>query len=151
MTNELTEEEVFALKVLVEKLNKEDERAYHFYKKLKKQLNEQVAQKIIDGFNLYAQLWCTSKDAEVNKKYGLEEGDPISGNYGYSFFEDERDHFDNWNETFRWNPESELFGMHFSYAAHCVFFHSSLSYEDIHTIDNLYIDITVDYQFVLEA
>lgn len=131
-------------KGLLEKVNNEEKRATEFGRKLRKQLDELLEKQLIDDYNFDCELSCFSSDTEVNKKHNTEEGNPIYESF-YRIL-DEEDETINWKESYFTNgtPLDDLF---FSYAMHSICWHSNLSFEDILTIESIWIDIKIDYQF----
>lgn len=144
---DLTDKQVLALKAFVEKLNEEDRRAYFVWKKLSEQAETMLSEKIIDDYYIDIKLNCFSCNPTVNKKYGVDEdGEDTIAEIFCSFFDNEKTHFENWNE------DSLFGGMHFSYTAHCVFFHDTIrfcngmSFHDMLSIDRIWRDIEITYQ-----
>ena len=116
----MTLEEVTRFKEVLEKVNTEEKRATEFARKLRKQLDELKENKLIDDYNFQYNLSCFSFDEKVNKKFNVEEGDPIFDTTVYSLpIEDYHDYDENfnWNQHISTNgtPLEELF---FSYAMH---------------------------------
>jgi hypothetical protein len=145
----MTPEQVTRFKEVLEKVNTEEKRATEFARKLRKQLDELKDSKLIDDYNFQYNLRCFSFDEKVNKKFNVEEGDPIFDTTVYCLpIEDYHDY----DENFNWNqhistdgtPLEELF---FSYAMHCICWHSDLEFEDILAISDVWIEIKIDYQF----
>ena len=140
----LTSTQLIQFKELLEKVNNEEKRAIEFGRKLRKQLDELLEKKLIDDYNFDCELSCFSSDSETNKKFNTEEGNPIFESL-YRIL-DEEDETINWKENYFTNG-TPLDDLYFSYAMHCICWHSDLSFEDILAIDSIWIDIKVDYQF----
>lgn len=140
----ITPTQFIQFKELLEKVNNEEKRAIKFGRKLRKQLDALLQKKQIDDYNFDCKLSCFSSDTKINKKFNTEEGNPIYESF-YRII-DKEDETINWKENYLTNgsPLDDLF---FSYAMHCICWDSNLSFEDILAIDDIWIDIKVDYQF----
>ena len=148
------------IKSLNYKLKREEERIRHFARELKLTLKKQVAEKQLDDFNFRTRFCVFSSDAACNIRHQVEEGDPIWEDKSYTMYRDEQEesfYEDNWNEH-HWNeldlnehhiphPLGHLF---FCYTMHCLVFHSDLSWQDIIDIDDVWLELKVDYQFFVE-
>lgn len=150
---DLTAEQQIKLKAFIERLNKEDERAYRFWQKLKVQGEALLKDGTIDDYAIETELSFFTADEKVNKKYGVEGGNPMVTYNSFLFFEDEADHLGaNWIEG-EHDPESPFFGVHFGYAVHCLFYHScsrfysTMSYHDMLAVDLIWFDVKMIYQF----
>jgi hypothetical protein len=91
-----------------------------------------------------------SSDENCNKKYSVEEGDPFFEDKAWAFGgiieTNEQTLFEDWNEIR--NPDHPLCGLIFCYTMHCiVFHHPDLSWQDKLAIDNVWLEIKVDYPF----
>ncbi|MGE4346165.1 MAG: hypothetical protein AB7D46_02000 [Flavobacteriaceae bacterium] len=137
------EEFIKAFIILKDKVDKEEKRAIRFRNQLENQLNVLVKTGVIDDYNLQTNLMCFTSDKKINKKYKVEEGNPISEHPEY--FIEKNSKF-NWNERYH-TQGSLLENLHFGYAMHCICFHSDLKAEEILSIDDVWIEIKVDYQF----
>src|SRR5690554_5555418 len=136
----LTKKEFEIFKVLKDKVEKEEKRAFEFGKQLQIQLDEMVKNGIIDDYNFDTNIKCFTSSKKINKKYNVEEGDAIAEYSEYIFFDDEPEGEDGWNENYI-TKGTLLEGMYFGFAMKCICFHNPLSIEDILAIDDVWIDI----------
>jgi hypothetical protein len=131
-------------------LKVQEERIRHFAEGLKLTLKKQLEEKQIDDFN-FDTLFCVfSSNAACNLRHHVEEGDPIWEDKAYTMYRDfteESFYEDNWNELHATHPLGHL---NFCYTMHCLVFHSKLSWQDIVDIDDVWIELKVDYQFFVE-
>ncbi len=130
---------------LSDKLHTEEVKARNFYINLEPQLKEMVASGSIDDYNIVEELHVFSYNKAVCQKYSVEVGDPIYSEW-VVLNRDDQDFFQNWNEN-TGDKNNPLARFHFGYVMHCILFHSHLSLEDILEIDDVWIEIKVDYQF----
>lgn len=143
---DLNKKQFEIFKILKDKVEKEEKRAIELEKLLRVQLDEMVKNGIIDDYNFDTNLMCFSSDQKVNKKYKVEEGDPIAECSWYFLPKEESEFSDGWNESL-FTKGTLLEDMYFGFAMHCICFDSHLTIEDILAIDDVWIDIKVDYQF----
>ena len=143
-----TEEAIEKIRLLSEKLQKQELRVQPFVHETLKKLGIMQEQQTIDDFNITYELMAFSNDAVCNERNNIEEGDPIYKTYLSHFRCDSSDMFftDNWNElSHRDHPLSHI---HFCYSMHCLALDSHLSWADIVQIDDVWIDVKVDFQFM---
>ena len=147
---QFSEEQVNQITHLNNLLKKEEERVLPFSKQLQTTLDEMIEQKQIDDYNFHSVLAVFSDNADCNKRNNVEEGDPIYKDYLCIFREETGDCFftDDWNELYAEHP---LRHIPFCYSMHCIYSHSELTWEDILLIDDVWIDIKVDYQFMINT
>jgi hypothetical protein len=149
-TFEFTEEHIEKIKHLNELLRKEEQRVRAFSMKTLNSLREFKSLGTIDDYNFDTMLMVFSDNEECNKRNNVEEGDPIYKDYLCIFREETGDCFftDDWNEL---DSEHPLRHIPFCYSIHCIYSHSHLTWEDILLIDDVWIDIKVDYQFMINT
>ena len=138
------------IKNLNSKLKKEEERIRLFANELNLTLKKQVQEKQIDDFNFQQSFCVFSNNAACNKRHNVEEGNPIWEDKAFVLFGDDTEESffeDNWNELHAPHPLAHLF---FCYTMHCLIFHSKLAWQDIVDIDDVWIELKVDYQFFVE-
>ena len=147
---QFSEEQVTQIKHLNDLLKKEEERVLLFSKKILASLDEMIEQKQIDDYNFDCVLQVFSENDNCNKRNNMEEGNPIYEDYLTIFKKKTDDCFftDDWNELYAEHP---LRHIPFCYSMHCIYSHSHLTWEDILQIDNVWIDIKVDYQFMINT
>lgn len=136
------------VKELNDKLRHEELRLRRQYLDLKAQLNDLVRQQFMDDFNIEFLMMAFSDDDAFNKKNNVETGDPFCTSYCLtsSHFEDDESFFENWTEV--GNSKTNAFSqLHICYAMHIILYDSSLDWEDILAIDDVWLEIKVDYQF----
>ncbi len=140
------------IKNLNSKLKKEETRIRLFANELNLKLKKQAQEKQIDDFNFEQSFCVFSNNADCNKRQYAEEGNPIWEDKTFLIFgedpEEESFYNDNWNELHPPHPLAHLF---FCYTMHCLIFHSQLSWQDIVDIDDVWIELKVDYQFFVEG
>ena len=129
------------------KLKKEEERIRPFAKQLNDTLKKQVAEKQIDDFNICQELSVFSnKELVCTKLRKVEEGNPFMEMKDFSLFyeyTEESFYVDNWNELHKEHPLGNEF---FCYTMHSLVFHGLLSWQDIIDIEEVWIELKVDYQ-----
>jgi len=146
-----TEENINKLKRLNDKLKIEEKRIYKFSFQLEESVNKMKTEKLIDDFNIYQEVSLHSSNADCNKRHKVQEGDPIWTDRTFNlFFHNKDDIFytENWNELVSEHP---LGGIEFCYTMHCICFHSCLNWQDLIDVDEAWIELKVDYQFVLRG
>ena len=132
------------------KLKKEEDRVMVFARQLHDGLIGQKKENRIDDFNIHSSLAVFSSDSSCNKRNHVEKGDPIWEDPFFLLFGESTDdifYTDNWNEQ---SVDSSLRNEFFCYSMHCVCFHSHLTWQDIVDIDIVYIELKIDYQFLIE-
>ena len=133
-------------------LKKEEERILPFAQKLYASLEQSLEQKEIYDYNFNSNLQVYSLVDACNKRHNCEEGDYIYAE-SFSLFGkhnlDANDIFytDNWNLYLK--GDHPLANIPFCYSMHCICFHSGLSWQDILDIGFVWIDLKVDYQFMI--
>jgi len=145
-------EAVERIKQLNDTLKKEEKRIYEFSLQLRRSLNFMKNEKQIDDFNIFQEYSLFSKNEECNKRNNVEEGDPIWMDKASShFIHNKKEHdlffMENWNEL---APEHPLGNLEFCYSMHCICFHSRLSWQDLIDVDDVWIELKVDYQFLVK-
>lgn len=145
-----TPENIQKIRTLNQKLELEEKRISSFYPVLKKHLDQLIASKQIDDYNILTRLLIFSHDDDCNKRNNVEFGDPICETAIWSFrwfLEKDRAILEeNWNER-RNDPSYPLAKEHFCYTMHSLAFDSDMCWEDIVCIDDVWLEFKVDYQF----
>lgn len=141
-----------SIKTLNTKLKKEETRIRLFAEELTKTLNRFKENKIVDDFNYECRLGVFTSNMACNRRHGFkEDGDPIYQESYLSLFKNYTNnefYNGNWNEL---PLEHPLGNEHFCYSMHCILFHAhELSWQDVLAIDNVWIDLKVDYQFTFD-
>jgi len=145
-----TEEAIEKIRLLSDKLQKQELRIQPFGQEMLKRLGLMQEQQTIDDFNIDYELMVFSDDADCNKRNNVEEGDPIYKTYLPHLRHDRSDSFftDDWNELYETHPLRHL---RFCYSMHCIYSHSELTWADIVQIDDVWIDVKVDFQFMFNT
>ena len=142
-----TEENINKLKRLNDKLKKEEQRIYKFSFQLEESVNRMKIEKKIDDYNIYQEFSLFSSNEDCNKKHKVVAGDPIWIDRTFNLFfynKDDMFYSENWNELV---PEHPLGGIEFCYTMHCICFHSCLTWQDLIDVDDIWIELKVNYQF----
>ena len=133
------------------KLKNEEIRIRHFAKKLNRTLKEQLKEKDIDDCNFTIKISLFINKKSCNKRHNVEMGNPFTEVYFLLLFNDELDddyyYTDNWNEFGERHPLANDF---ICYSMHCLLFDQPISYQDLIDIDDVWLEIKVDYQFFIE-
>ncbi len=145
-----TEEVIEKVRLLNEKLRKQELRVQPFVQETLKKLGLMQKQQTIDDFNIDYELSVFSNDADCNERNNVEEGDPIYITFLSHLKYDSSNMFftDDWNELHETHPLRQL---RFCYSMHCIVFHSNLSWADIVQIDSVWMDVKVDFQFMFNT
>jgi len=147
-----TEQIISTLLQLNERLKKEELRIKPFWEKLVASLEQQVKDKVIDDYNLKSELAFFSDDKFYKRLYKECEGNPIWQDTTYLLFSNHKyeDHkelyIDDWNEFGEDHPMAKI---PFCYTMHCLVFHSPMAWEDILRIDDVWIELKVEHQFLI--
>ena len=147
-----TDSNINKIKILNNKLKKEEIRILPFAIQLKASLVKLVNEGVIYDSNFFSSLSLYSNNAKCNKRNNSSEGNPFWVEKHFSLFHQSMDkddmfYTDNWNELPKEHPLGNEF---FCYSMHCICFHSHLSWQDFVDIDDVWIDLKVDYQFKIE-
>lgn len=143
----LNEEELLKIKQLNSRLSNEEARIKLFAEDCSVLLNQQKQQKLVDDYIFSASLSVFSNDSAVNKKYGLDIEEPIFEDAVYKLFEQNQSNFfyeDDWNE---WQTFIPLKPDRMCYTMHAIINHSILTFEDILTIEEVWIKLNIEYRF----
>lgn len=145
----LTTKEINKLKKINLLLKKQEERIKIHSDKLRKSLNNQINKKLIDDFEFQTSYSLFTNDIGCNKKYKVEEGEPFYQDFTYSLFRENMDssfYKNDWNENL--NPQ-----LHFNmcYTMHCLMYHSNIAVKDILLISDVWIELKVGYQFLIQV
>lgn len=144
---ELTQQNVSTINEIIGKIRAEELRAKNLCIKLNKQLKEMVENREISDFEFDFSFCVWSSDDEFNKKHHTETGDPYyEQKYAILHWDDDEFFNTNWNQD-EWEDKSPLKDFHFCYSAHCLFFHTDLSIEDIMAMEEFWFEVKVDFQF----
>ena len=145
-------ENINKLRSLNDKLKKEEERIRPFAKQLFDVLNKQKTEKQIDDFNVWQELIVIiNKGIHCSKCKNVAEKNPNMEKKDFLLFgeyTDERFYKDNWNELPKDHPLGNEF---FCYTMHSLVFHSYVSWQDIIEIEEVWIELKVDYQFFVKV
>lgn len=144
----MTPQQIDKIKELNDKIRQEELRLRTQYFALVKQLNKLVSQNLMDDFNVDFEVSVFSYDDAFNQKHKVETGDPFytSALLSSSYFEDDDMFFENWNESRCFGTDT-LAHLYFCWTMHDIVFHSHLNLEDILAIEDVWIEIKVDYLF----
>jgi len=146
---EFTEELINRVMRLNDLLRTEEQRVRTFAMKTIWSLKEFKSLGTIDDYNFDTTIMVFSDNEECNNRNNVEEGNPIYKDY-FTIFREETDECfftDDWNEL---DAEHPLRHIPFCYALHCIYSHSDLTWEDIVQIDTVWIDVKVDFQFMID-
>ena len=142
---EIFNAEIKALKKINRMLEKEEIRIKTYSDRLHKNITNQMVTKVIDDFEFDASFAVFSSDAECNNKYKVEDGDPFFECNSYSLFKknlEESYYNDNWNEDI-----NSFVPFKICYTMHCLIYDANIKIEDILKIDQIWIELKVNYQF----
>jgi hypothetical protein len=133
------------LDVINEKLRQEEKRIFYQYRSIEKQCKQMVMNKEIDDYNIeiVTNLW---NDAYYKRHDPEVEGNPF---YDMSFVD-----FMNWQEGEEYNPASHnpFYGVEYCRTFYCLVFHChDLTWFDLYNIDEVWMEIKVDYQFTFKV
>ena len=147
-----TKENIEKIKHINDILKNEEERVRPFAQRLHLTLKKSLEQKEIYDYNFRQVIEVFSVDDACNERHNTEEGNPIYEEHFSLFGEnclDESDIFytDNWNLYYKGNHP--LANIPFCYSMHCITSHSQLTWQDILDIGHVWIDLKVDYQFMV--
>ena len=133
---------------IIKKLNslfrKEELRMKDSYLKLKENAEEMLRKNEISDYENDLKLELFTRNKSINKKYGVEEGDPFYETICVSVDMFEDDEFFNMN----WSEGDHDFPI--CYSMHDVLYHSRLDLDDLEAIDFVYYDLKFIYQFCIE-
>jgi len=127
-------------------------RMQQLYPSILSDLKGLVNKNAIDGYNTYWRLSLFSNDDTCNSRHGVSVGDPFYDNE-MPFILSEQFPINtetgyNWNE-YAMVPHFEhpLAKEHLCYTMHWIVLHAEiLTWEDIKAIDNVWLELKVDYQ-----
>ncbi len=145
----MTPQQIEKIRELNNKIRQEELRLRKQYFELKKHSENILGQNLMDDFNMSDfRVSVFSYDDVFNQKHKVETGDPFyeSDLLSSGYLENEDMFFQNWNETQYFGTDT-LAQMYFCWTMHDILFHSHLDWEDILAIDDVWIEIKVDYQF----
>lgn len=144
----MTSQQIEKIKALNTEIRQEELRLRDQYFALQTQLNGLVSQNLMDDFNVDFQISVFSYDDAFNQKHKVETGDPFyeSTLLSSSYFEDDDLFFENWNETQCFGTDT-LAHLFFCWTMHDIVFHSNLDLKDILAIDDVWLEMKVDFQF----
>ena len=135
------------LKYINELFCKEERRIKKVSDKLILNLRKQKLNKTIDDYNLETSYSVFTKNKKCNKKYSIENGNPFYIDNSYLLFRENIElnfYKDDWIEELNLK-----FDFKFCYTMHCLMYHSSLPLEDILNIDEIWIELKINYQFFI--
>ena len=144
--------EIQNIRALNARLQKEEERIRVVTDGFYKLLDKQKAEKVIDDYNLFVSLELFSNKEDCNSRHGVEDGEPfMEDKYFTTLFEpgtDECFYKDDWNE---WKDAIPFEGERMCYTMHYLIDHCHLSWHDLLDIDDIWIELKVDYQFMVNV
>ena len=132
------------------KLKKEECRIRPFAKELNNTLEKQLQEKEIDDYNITTKISLFSNNIRCNKRHNVEAGNPFK-EVDFLLLHDKLDdvfYTDNWNEFGEGHPLANDF---ICYSMHCLLFDYPISFLDLINIDDVWLEIKVDYQFFIET
>lgn len=142
--------DILKIRDLNAKLKQEETRIRAFADELSKTLTTLKGNKTIDDLNFECCLSIYTSNMACNKRHGFkEDGNPIyeAPLLLFNYNTDAEFYTDNWNEL---PPEHPLGNEYFCYSTHCILFHAhALIWQDVLAIDCVWIDLKVDYQFII--
>lgn len=144
-----SEEDIQFIRKLNEKLRQEELRFLALHDQLKLQLTALCRQQTIDDFNYKMNLAVFAKDRKCNARHGVVYGDPIWEDRTWRLFTGEDDRKlleDNWNFQFT-GKDHPLSDVPFCYTMYRIVY-SQLLWEDILCIDDVWLELKIDYQFL---
>ena len=148
----LTKENIEKIKHINDLLKKEEIRILPYAQKLHETLKLSKEKKEIEDYNFKTVLEVYSVDDDCNKRHNTEEGDPIFMEHFNLFTKCSLDandmvYSENWNLYCKGNHP--LANIPFCYSMHCIRSHSGFTWQDILDISHIWIDLKVDYQFMV--
>lgn len=128
----------------------EELKAIDKYEKIKENLNQLVIDKKMWDYNIDLKLYCFTLDEALNKKHKTKEGDPFFEWSGaiYELLIIRKEN-PSWNKVdyFR---DTALEDFQFCYLFYCILCYSNLTIKDILSIQSVWIEVKVDYQWQAE-
>ncbi len=143
----ITGDEKIKLLAINDLLAKQEIKIVERYQLLEKEVEELILQEKIHDYNLELTLQCFTSDKELNEKYKSEEGSPLFQTF--MNFESLQDKKTLWNEYYLFR-NSILESFLFCYTCYCILSHSPMLLNEILKIENVWINITVDFQWNIE-
>lgn len=143
-------EHLRALNIL---LRDKEMRILDFYQSLIPRANEMVAQGKIDDYVYYWNLAVFSSNDECNSRHKVAEGDPIYSDKSWRPIIRNKDIDSaaglerNWNK-YRDSENHPLAKEDFCYTMHCILFDADISIDDILAIDDVWLEVKVNYQWL---
>lgn len=139
------------IKELNEKLRIEELRFRRQYLHLKAHLNDLVQKQLMDDYNIDFLVTVFSHDDDFNKRNHVETGDPFyeSTLLCEGHFEKDERYFDFWNIKV-YPGTGALVQLDICWSMYDILYWSDLSWEDTLAIDDVWLEIKVDYQFWTE-
>lgn len=137
------------IEILNEKCRAEEIRARNFTIILKDKLKNEKAASLIDGFDITVERRVLSYDEDLSKSRNIQSGESLFNRFEltYSLFLNDDDFINsNGNELSSLDGQP-LQKVHFGYLMHCPSVHSDLSFQELAKIDDVWIDVVVDYKF----
>ena len=132
------------------KLKLEEERVKTMANNINRSLGGALHNKIIDDCNFNCRLAVFSKDADCYEKHDIDKGCDPFYEMELSLFDHDTEcifFYDNWNLDRTDHPLAYDF---LCYSMHCMLFYAhELSWQDVLAIDRVWIDLKVDYRFII--
>lgn len=131
------------IKLLIEKIKEKESKATSYYFCLYECIIKHLDEKVIDEFNIITEISFFSDCTKTNKKYEVELGNPIYEGKEYCLVFENKQYSLKYDDYIIINYEK----ISITYAMHCLLDHSELELSDILKINDIWIEIKVDYQF----
>lgn len=136
------------LQKLNSKLRLEEKRIFPFYRNLKLENEKLVREKIIDDFNLEVIISSFSDNHYKDLDSQLKGNSIIQTNCNFMLHQDENEYLEeDWKEFALNEP---LLNFNHCYSFHHLYDHTDLTWYDLSFIEDIWLEIKVDYQFFLQ-
>ena len=136
------------LQKLNSKLRLEEKRIFPFYRNLKLENEKLVREKIIDDFNLEVIISSFSDNHYKDLDSQLKGNSIIQTNCNFMLHQDENEYLEeDWKEFALNEP---LLNFKHCYSFHHLYDHTDLTWYDLSFIEDIWLEIKVDYQFFLQ-
>ena len=147
-----TEEQIERIEQINNLLIKEQKWLLNFTRKTRALLRDYINLKKINDYEFYYVLKVFSNNSDCNQRNKVDQGKPIY-TMRRNLSSKETDSFfltDDWSGNYLASQSHAFSKFHFCYSMHCIVFHSGLSWEDILQIDTVWVDMKVDFQFMID-
>lgn len=140
---ELIKKDIYSIQRLNIKLELEEKRIFPFYQKLVDENDKLVRDNVIDDFNIELIIKCFS-DNYLRFLYPEMEGNPICETENHFISHLEHNEFDDWQDA---SVPELLRDFKHCYSFHHLYDHTDLTWFDLSLIQDVWLEIKVDYQF----